>query len=245
MSYVSDSDRKSCDASDIVCRMSVILAGRVVILVILYVETFKTVVIVLISNIIMCLTSNRLIIFSIRVSYFMLRILLNETEGEMFKLLIHIVIYWKRIYICGVFIFAIYKLSMDPRKSIPLKNSPQMSNMKLFEIEKPKNQSRLLILLKFNYRIYIYSKLFGDCKRLENITKKTQSNFIVLYVFNYILLISLKFDSQCYSFFVFSTNSCHSCLFLFWILQVSYRINIVTFFCYSLFLDVRFYEGVE
>ena len=71
MSYVSDSDRKSCDASDIVCRMSVILAGRVVILVILYVETFKTVVIVLISNIIMCLTSNRLIIFSIRVSYFM------------------------------------------------------------------------------------------------------------------------------------------------------------------------------
>jgi hypothetical protein len=55
--------------------------------VILYVETFKTVVIVLISNIIMCLTSNRVIIFSIRVSYFMLRILLNETEGEMFKLL--------------------------------------------------------------------------------------------------------------------------------------------------------------
>jgi len=64
--------------------------GQALILIIMYVETFKTDVIVYICNVIMRLMSHRAIIFSIRVSSLMLTISLGKIKGKKSKLLINI-----------------------------------------------------------------------------------------------------------------------------------------------------------
>jgi len=60
------------------------LRGRPLILVIMFVETFKTDVIVVISNLIICLTSCDPIIFSIMVRLLILKISLEEIKGKSF-----------------------------------------------------------------------------------------------------------------------------------------------------------------
>jgi len=72
--------------TDIMDSIAVSPIGLAVILVIMYVETFKTVVIVFIGNVKMHLMSRWLIIFSIRVSLFILTISLIEIKVKMSKL---------------------------------------------------------------------------------------------------------------------------------------------------------------
>ena len=71
------------------------LIGRTVILVIMYVKTFKADIIVYISDVIMCLSSHWLIFFSIRVSLLRLAMSLAEIKRKISMLLI--VMYISRI----------------------------------------------------------------------------------------------------------------------------------------------------
>ena len=66
---------------------------RAVILVIMYVKTFRTDVIVLISSIIICMTSHRLIIFSIMASLLILKISHDKIKGKVLELPIDRYIY--------------------------------------------------------------------------------------------------------------------------------------------------------
>ena len=74
--------------TDIITSMTVSMIGRAMILMIVYVETSKTHIIVFICNIIMCLTSHWLIVFSIRVSLLILTISLSEIKGNVSKHLV-------------------------------------------------------------------------------------------------------------------------------------------------------------
>ena len=80
--------------TDIDTSIAVRLIGEAVILVIMYVKTFKTVAIVFIGNVKMHLMSRWLIIFSIRVSSFILTISLIEIKVKVLKLLKKIEIFW-------------------------------------------------------------------------------------------------------------------------------------------------------
>ena len=66
--------------TDIITSMKTSLIGQAVILVIMCVKTFKTDVIVFIGNVIMCLTSHWLIVFSIRVHLSILTRSYGETN---------------------------------------------------------------------------------------------------------------------------------------------------------------------
>ena len=72
--------------TDIITCITVRLTGWAVILVIMYIKTFKTKVTVFISNIIMCLTSHWQIIFKIRISSLIQTISPGEIKGKMSKL---------------------------------------------------------------------------------------------------------------------------------------------------------------
>ena len=72
--------------TDIMASLAASPIGQAVILVIMYVETFKTVAIIFIGNVKMHLMSRWLIIFSIRVSSFILTISLIEIKVKVLKL---------------------------------------------------------------------------------------------------------------------------------------------------------------
>jgi len=82
--------------TDIIASIAASLIGQSVILVIIYIETFKTNVIVFIGNVIICLKSRSPIIFSITIISLILLILLCEITEKKSKLLIKIYIYYHR-----------------------------------------------------------------------------------------------------------------------------------------------------
>jgi hypothetical protein len=67
----------------------IVFVSNIIILVLVYVETFITNVIVFVGNIIMCLMSHWQIIFSITVSWLILTISLGEIKGKMSKISIN------------------------------------------------------------------------------------------------------------------------------------------------------------
>ena len=75
--------------TDIITSIAASPIGWNVILVLVYVETFITNVIVFVGNIIMCLMSHWQIIFSITVSWLILTISLGEIKGKMSKISIN------------------------------------------------------------------------------------------------------------------------------------------------------------
>jgi len=86
--------------TDIIVSIAAVQTERAVILVIMYVETFKTDVIDLISSVMICMMSHWLIIFSIMVSPLILKISQDKIKGKMYKLPINrdiLIFYFRRM----------------------------------------------------------------------------------------------------------------------------------------------------